>query len=122
MEIHNHFFMTSLPSNIAYSSVDLLEQENLLVRENSCDEETPSWEWHTVDKDNHFEVCRPDSKSHTGYEILLNHLKQQVFSPSATSTLMYVMLLTSGITGFSLDNLYMVTKYLYISMLKVKLV
>lgn len=78
--------MTSLPSDTAFNSIDLREQESLLVRENACEGETPSWEWHMVDKDNHFEVCRPDSKSHTGYEILLNHLKQQVFSPSAITT------------------------------------
>ena len=62
-------------------------QKYFLVSENSCERLSPSWEWHKVDKDNHFEVCRPDSKSHTCYKILLRHLQQYMFSPSDVSSL-----------------------------------
>ncbi|KAG0581223.1 hypothetical protein KC19_4G233800 [Ceratodon purpureus] len=50
------------------------------LTEKPCEGQSLSWEWHKVGKDNHFEVCRPDSKSHTGYEALLQHLQKHVLS------------------------------------------
>ena len=47
-------------------------QNRVLFTQKSC--ESRSWEWHKIDKDNHFEVCRPDSKSHIGYKELKDHL------------------------------------------------
>lgn len=67
-----------------FSSIELPAQKRLLVSKESCEGQSLSWEWHKVDKDNHFEVCRPDSKSHAGYKILLNHLKQLI-RPSDTT-------------------------------------
>ncbi|KAG0620725.1 hypothetical protein M758_4G238100 [Ceratodon purpureus] len=52
-----------------------MSKKKFLVTEESCKWQSLSLEWHEVGKDNHFEVCRPESKSHIGYKILLQHLQ-----------------------------------------------
>lgn len=59
-------------------------QEFVLVTEKSCAIASKICEWHKIDKDNHFEVCRPNSKNHAGYKILLEHLHQHLNVLSST--------------------------------------
>ena len=63
-------------------------QKRVLVTEKSCEGLSSNCEtWQKIDKDNHFEVCRPDSKSHIGYRILLEHLQEHMNTPCGlTST------------------------------------
>ncbi|KAG0610872.1 hypothetical protein M758_7G098500 [Ceratodon purpureus] len=70
---------------------------DLMVTEISCEGSSHSWEWHKIDKDNHFEVCRPNSKNHTGYRILLEHLHQHLNNPHDL-TRMAVNVLDSDVT------------------------
>ncbi|KAG0617168.1 hypothetical protein M758_5G169600 [Ceratodon purpureus] len=53
-----------------------MSKNRVLFTQKSC--ESRCWEWHKIDKDNHFEVCRPDSKSHIGYKKLKDHLQSHL--------------------------------------------
>ena len=67
-------------------------QGHVLVTEDSWKTQSRSWEWHKLDKDNHFEVCRPNSKNHAGYRILLDLLQRHMNdSCGVTSSAMDVL-------------------------------
>lgn len=62
-----------------------MQESCVLVTEKSC---AGAWEWLKIDDDDHFEVCRPNSKHHTGYRVLLEHLYRHLNDPyGVTSTL-----------------------------------
>ncbi|KAG0610859.1 hypothetical protein M758_7G097600 [Ceratodon purpureus] len=54
-----------------------MKMKRVLVTEKPF-EGLSQWEWHKIDEDNHFEVCRPNSKNHIGYKILVDNLQQQM--------------------------------------------
>jgi hypothetical protein len=60
--------------------VYVLQEGAVTVSDDSSQRVQMNWDCHTIDGDDHFELCRPDSKKHIGYRKLVESIQSCVQS------------------------------------------
>lgn len=57
-----------------------MQERAVIVSDDSSQRVQKNWDCHTIDGDDHFELCRPDSKKHIGYRKLVESIQSCVQS------------------------------------------
>lgn len=57
-----------------------MQECSVIVSDDSSQRVQKNWDCHTIDGDDHFELCRPDSKKHIGYRKLVESIQSCVQS------------------------------------------
>lgn len=57
-----------------------MQERAVIVSDESSQRVHKNWDCHTIDGDDHFELCRPDSKKHIGYRKLVESIQSCVQS------------------------------------------
>lgn len=57
-----------------------MQEGAVTVSDDSSQRVQKYWDCHTIDGDDHFELCRPDSKEHIGYKKLVESIQSCVQS------------------------------------------
>lgn len=57
-----------------------MQEGAVIVSDDSSQRVQKNWDCHTIDGDDHFELCRPDSKKHIGYKKLVESIQNCVQS------------------------------------------